>query len=603
MRHRYFLPLVLLASAMACQDAPLTPSTPSGPAEPRYATAPSATADLRSGYDYVCALRSGRVACFGARDEGQPNGVYSAAAGSFVQLAAGATHACGLTTDGAVQCMGANAFGEAPPLRRAATGSFIAVSAGLSHSCAVRTDGVVECWGSSTYGQAPSLFAPQTGKFTEVTASATTTCALRDDGVVECRGRRQFAPAVQRASSGSYVKLAPAIGQTNCALTSTGVADCWGYLPGRHTGPYVQVVVGASHLCALRADGGAECPVGYPASWQGPEERSLTTGKWTRITAGNYHTCGLRADGYFECFGEVQTIGSDAPDVIPVADAPKSTLAGASRIRLEWRDINSNEQRGEIERSVADRDRNPTSWARIAKVRADSRTFSDSVAAGAAYVYRLRMCNNAGCSEWRQSNPTAAPATIPPAPSGVAANGYACGFSSCAKVTWTVDNTFVEELRLQRRVSRGDGYGAWDDLPAQGRSAVTFNDYGLKPGASYQYRVQACNSRGCSAYASSNAFVAPAPPPPAAPASLTAHAMGNYMYLVWGDVANETTYELQRREQNGTAFGEWSAPIVRSMNTTSDQDAITPGAVYQYRIRACNQGGCSAYTSSTPTQA
>jgi predicted phage tail protein len=169
-------------------------------------------------------------------------------------------------------------------------------------------------------------------------------------------------------------------------------------------------------------------------------------------------------------------------------------------------------------------------------------------------------------------------------------------------VTWTVDNTFVEELRLQRRVNRGGAYGAWEDLPAQGRSTTTFDDYGLKPGASYQYRVQACNSRGCSAYASSNAFVAPAPPRPAAPASLEAYAMGNYMYLVWGDVANETTYELQRRQQNGAVFGEWSAPIVRTMNTTSDQDPITPGAVYQYRIRACNQGGCSAYTSSTPTQ-
>ncbi|MDB4947457.1 MAG: hypothetical protein JWM27_106 [Gemmatimonadetes bacterium] len=602
MHRRHILPFVLLASAMACQDAPLTPS---GPAEPRFAiaTAGPVTTDLRSGYDYVCALRSGRVACFGAHDEGQPNGVYSAATGSFVQLSAGPTHACALTTAGAVQCMGANDFGKAPPLRRTATGSYVAVSAGLSHSCAVRKDGVVECWGSSTYGQAPPVFAPQTGKFTEVTASATTTCALRNDGVIECRGRRQFAPAVQRASSGTYVMLAPAIGQTNCALTSTGVVDCWGYLPGRHTGPYVQVTVGASHRCALRADGGAECPVGYPGSWQGPEERSLTTGRWTRITAGNYHTCGLRADGYFECFGEVQTIGSDAPDVIPVADVPRSTLPSAARIRLEWRDRNANELRGEIERSVADRDRNPTSWMLIAKVRPDSRTYSDSVAAGATYVYRLRMCNNAGCSQWQQSNPTAAPATVPPAPSRVAASSYTCGYASCAKVTWTVDNTFVEELRLQRRVNTGAGYGAWEDLPAQGRLTTTFDQFGLKAGASYQYRVQACNSRGCSVYVSSNAFVARPPPPPAAPASLTANAMGNYMYLVWGDVANETTYERQRREKHGTAFGEWSAPIVRTMNVTSDQDPITPSTVYQYRIRACNDGGCSAYTSSAPTQA
>lgn len=599
MRHRHFLPLVLLACATACQDTPITPAAP---AEPRDATASVTTTDLRAGYDYVCALRSGRVACFGARDEGQPHGAYSAAAGSFVQLAAGATHACGLTTDGSVQCMGANEFGEAPPLKRAATGSFIAVGAGLSHSCAVRADGVVECWGSSAYGQAPQFFAPQTGKFTEVTASAVTTCALRSDGVVECRGKSQVSPAVVRASSGSFVRLAPAIGQTNCALTSTGVLDCWGYLPGRHAGPYVQGAVGASHLCALRADGVAECPVGYPASWQGPEERSLTTGKWTRITAGNYHTCGLRADGYFECFGEVQLIGSDAPDVIPVADVPKSTLASPSRIRLEWRDRNANELRGEIERSVADRDRNPTTWTRVAKVRAESWTFTDSVAAGATYVHRLRMCNNAGCSAWKESNATAVPATIPPAPSSATASGYVCGIASCATVTWAVDNTFVEELRLQRRVNRGGVYGAWESLPAQSRSATTFHDYGLKPGASYEYRVQSCNARGCSAYASSKAIVAPTPPTPPAPSSIAAYWMGSYMLVAWSDVFEETYYETQRRQQEGTTYGAWSDPIFRYMNTTSYNDPVVPGTVYQYRVRACNETGCSAYTSSTPTQ-
>ncbi|HYH82396.1 MAG TPA: hypothetical protein VEX86_21570 [Longimicrobium sp.] len=602
MRHRHFLPLVLLVCATACQDAPLAPPVPAAPPGPRYALT-GGTTDIRAGYDYVCALRSGRVACFGARSEGQPNGVYGASTGSFVQITTGATHACGLTTDGAVQCAGANDYGRAPRLRRAATGSYTQVSAGLSHTCALRTDGVVECWGWNPYGQAPPVKVAQAGKFTEVTASAVSTCGSRTDGVIECWGHHEAVGlGVRNAPSGAYVKLGNSVGQTNCAVTSTGVADCWGYQNVWHAGTYVRVVVGAGHHCALRSDGFPEC-WGYPPSWQGPGERGLTGRRWVRITAGSYHTCGLRSDGYFECFGETQQIGSDAPDVVPSADVPKSTLTTEYRIRLDWHDVSSNDQRTEIERSVAARDRSPTSWTRIATLTANSTSFTDGVPSGATYVYRLRACNGAGCSEWKESNATAVPATPPPAPSSATASGYVCGIASCAKVAWTVDNTLVETLRIERRANTGAGYGAWQPLAPQDRLATSFDDYGLTPGASYAYRVQSCNARGCSAYASSNAIVAPAPPTPPAPSSIAAYWMGNYMLVAWSDVFEETYYEVQRRQQQGTTYGAWSDPIFRYMNTTSFNDPVVPGTVYQYRVRACNETGCSAYTSGTPTRA
>jgi Regulator of chromosome condensation (RCC1) repeat len=598
MRHRHTLWLALLVGASACQD---TPVTPSAPAAPRYTLASGGT-DLRSGYDYLCALRGGVVACFGERDEGQPIGVHRAAAGTFVQLATGATHACGLRSDGAVQCWGVDDFGRAPPVRRAATGSYTAVSAGQSHGCAVRTDGRVECWGSNAYGQAPALVTPRTGAFTQVNASAASTCALRTDGVVECWGIPDRAPPVRTAPSGTYVKIAEALGNTNCALTSTGVADCWGYQNFWQAGPWVQVVSGAGHQCALRSNGVPLC-WGYPASWEGLDERTVERGGgWSRITAGSYHTCGLRADGYFECFG-VQAMGSNAPDVVPVADTPGSALNAAWRILVAWRDLNSNEHRTEIERSVTDRDRNPTSWTPIGTVGANRTAFKDSVAPGATYVYQVRVCNDAGCSAWKRSNPTSFPATVPSAPSAPAATGHTCGLASCAHVAWTSDDTFVETFRLQRRVNAGGGYGAWREMAAQSRSSTSFDDYGLTPGARYQYRVRACNRRGCSAYGVSNAVVAPSPPPPSAPASLTASVMGSYMYVVWGDVADEATYELQRRQHDGAAYGAWSAPIIRTTDDTAHTDPVVRGTRYQYRVRACNQGGCSAYTSSTPTQA
>ncbi|HEU0052025.1 MAG TPA: hypothetical protein VFQ39_02565 [Longimicrobium sp.] len=420
MRRRHFFCLVLLGSVTACQDVPLTPSAPD--ITPRFALAAGGT-DLRSGYGYICSLRDGEVVCLGEGDEGQPIGVHRASNGTIVQLTTGGTHACGLRDDGAVECWGANDFGETLSLKRAAVGSFTSVSAGGGHTCALRTDGLVECWGFNGSGQAPPLVAARTGRFTEVSAGANSTCALRDDGAIECWGYYKSAPPLRTAPSGTYVKLGQSVGASNCALTSTGVADCWGHLEGWHAGPYVQVVGGAAQVCALRDSGIADC-WGYPPSWEGPGDGTLTRGialptpaaKWSRITAGNYHACGLRADGYFECFG-LQVMGSDAPDVVPVADTPTATLS-KSRIRVAWRDLNSNELRTEIERGVGDGTVEPTSWTRVGSVGANLTSFSDGTApAGATYVYRVRTCNNAGCSAWDPSKPVRFQA-LPPSPSG-----------------------------------------------------------------------------------------------------------------------------------------------------------------------------------------
>jgi hypothetical protein len=75
------------------------------------------------------------------------------------------------------------------------------------------------------------------------------------------------------------------------------------------------------------------------------------------------------------------------------------------------------------------------------------------------------------------------------------------------------------------------------------------------------------------------------------------------MHIVWGDVLTETGYELQRREYAGSDWGPWSEPVGRAMNDTHDEQVVAAGTLYQWRIRACNQGGCSAYTNSEPVRA
>lgn len=89
---------------------------------------------------------------------------------AFVRISSGADHTCALTIGGAVFCWGSNhdlQLGRGPftggagpgatPVQigqgeRPAGVTFTSVSAGASHSCGVGSDGAAYCWGSNIRG-------------------------------------------------------------------------------------------------------------------------------------------------------------------------------------------------------------------------------------------------------------------------------------------------------------------------------------------------------------------------------------------------------------------------------------------------------------------
>ncbi len=85
---------------------------------------------------------------------------------------------------------------------------------------------------------------------------------------------------------------------------------------GHPNSQFVQVSVGRSHSCGLRADGSIVC-------WgvSGEDERRVgatglidsPTGTFSQISAGDLHSCALRHDGTVECWGEIEDIFQDAP--------------------------------------------------------------------------------------------------------------------------------------------------------------------------------------------------------------------------------------------------------------------------------------------------
>ena len=106
--------------------------------------------------------------------------------GTFVSVSAGASHSCGVRTDGFGACWGySRDFRAEAPRRPSAPGggapdvapvSFASVSVGTEHACGVRADGTLACWGRNDAGQA----TPPAGAFSSVSAgSSAATAASR----------------------------------------------------------------------------------------------------------------------------------------------------------------------------------------------------------------------------------------------------------------------------------------------------------------------------------------------------------------------------------------------------------------------------------------
>ena len=175
---------------------------------------------IAAGYEGACALT----------DEGAPVCVGSwlsprdAPSGSFAAITSGWTgHACALSEDGEVVCWGdwtLHGQLDVPP------GSWTTVDAGDLHTCAIAGTGEVVCWGHPS-GRFP---APPTGRYVAVGTNGYNACVLTDAGQVFC------GPVNSRETEGDLTLVSDdlrvseiSVGlHRTCALTSDGVAVCWG---------------------------------------------------------------------------------------------------------------------------------------------------------------------------------------------------------------------------------------------------------------------------------------------------------------------------------------------------------------------------------------
>jgi YD repeat-containing protein len=207
------------------------------------------------------------------------------------------------------------------------------------------------------------------------------------------------------------------------------------------------------------------------------------------------------------------------------------------------------------------------------------------------YSYRVRACasvNLAECSVY------AGPVTvlvssgtvIPGAPTltAPASNG-----SGSFDLSWTIA-AGANRYRLEESTNGG----AWVEIQNTTSSAASISG---KPNGSYRYRVRACSSTNvsdCGGYsneATVNVSIAQVPASPPALTGPSSTSADFQFTLSWNSVTHATRYELEQ-SRNG---GGWSN--VYTGNALSWTVQRGP-ATFAYRVRACSDAGCSAYSAS-----
>lgn len=286
--------------------------------------------------------------------------------------------------------------------------------------------------------------------------------------------------------------------------------------------------------------------------------------------------------------------GVEVPRAPSAPSAFTAEAEDARSVALAWTDLADNEDGFEIER--ADGVDGP--WAPLATADADATTWTDeTVIPAGSWRYRLRACNEHGCSEpWREA--AASTPDVPPvAPADLV--GAATGPSRVA-LSWTDASANETSFEIERRIGAG---GAWTARVALEAEATGFVDDGLAAGTDYGYRIRACNDVGCSPW-TAPVQVTTVVVPPAAPQGVSATATDHdRVEVAWSDAsADETEFRLER----SAAGGPWSDRATLPAGTTAFVDATVAGATtYAYRVFACNSAGCSdpsaEATTTTPS--
>ena len=208
---------------------------------------------------------------------------------------------------------------------------------------------------------------------------------------------------------------------------------------------------------------------------------------------------------------------------------------------------------------------------------------------GVDYQYRTRACNSDSCSNYSATQAIRMPYATPFAPGAIVADQIDA-VNHSFRLQWAASSGFVAHYELQEST---DGGTTWA-VPLN-PTGTSHTIAGKTNGDTYHYRVRACNVDGCSGYNTTAAVRLPyaAPTTPGIVNASSINASDRSMSLSWTAASGQIEdYRLEQRDND-------TAPWVTAYTGTASQttlSALSNGAQYQYRVKACNSDSCSDYS-------
>jgi len=352
-----------------------------------------------------------------------------------------------LTTDSSVPVLVSGITGLTPG------NTAVSASAGYSHSCVVMADGTAQCWGFNEYGQlgdgstidsvVPVLVSGITGLTPDtaavsVTAGASYSCVLMVDGTVQCWGANWGGRLGDGSTTDSSVPvvvsgitgLTPATtavsvyvgGVHVCAVMADDTAQCWGANSDGQLGDdstadsSVPVVVsgisgltpataavsttsGASHSCAVMADGTVQC-WGLNARGQLGDGTTTNSGVPLAVSGidGQRAATTVRTPSFGRTLGPVSTSPS-APLYVQTSSASSTSLD------LSWLPPTSSGSTAVIDYTIEYRQAGESSWSTFSHT-ASTLNFAtvNGLTPDTQYEFRVAAVNSDGQGPWSREN-------------------------------------------------------------------------------------------------------------------------------------------------------------------------------------------------------
>ena len=209
----------------------------------------------------------------------------------------------------------------------------------------------------------------------------------------------------------------------------------------------------------------------------------------------------------------------------------------------------------------------------------DNNFYNDSgLKVNTTYNYSVKACNASGCSLF-STNIMVTTNNITAPPSVVTNLQVAASSDTSITIIWETN----EQAQFYR-VNRYDNAAVL--LASSNINITTSADIGLEANTIYQYKVQACNSIGCSDLATSNFLQARTRLE--TPANLQVNNItANSLTLNWEAVVGVNKYQIYRNNE-----------VIDTTNDTSVIDSnLMANTSYIYKVRACNEYGCSVFST------